>query len=657
MCMRTGTVWAVLVLTAGVLASASGIRSIAPSHVADGRLPNGQLVDARYGPLVDGHSESAFDGSVPVPSGVAGPNQRTGSVQAGTVASPGERFALTYLDAQHYHSQGYQVATNSGEDYAHFVWAERWAPQADIEGQRLPQCVSYVTYDRIQGVFFTDPFYGDCIGGGSIMSPPPQEFPGLAVGAGNLAHVVHNQWRHWSTPPRQLTYDYFPAEGSDFSFPSFLDSEPYSTEALWPRVDIQQNDPANGQSGNDIWHVLAHEPFSDSSRNLLLYWRWHDTTWWLGPILVDSTATLGYVLAADAGSDNTAIVLHSAHASDGHNGLRNVAVYESQTEGMGWLDGSELGPSHKRFITAYDDALGPEAWVHISCAYDHDGVLHVVWDEQRYAGATAQVVLRHWNNVRQTIRPVAYAYWDNPVPNGGYDLNLAKITLGIGDGSTTCTEDPGAGTNRNSLYVLYTQFGGPTPQEQADYSEAGYMNGELYLAVSPDGGSHWSTPQNLTNTKTPGCRPELPDSVCASEHWATIARTVDDIHISYIRDFDAGGAPLGEGSWTINDVMYLNLPGGSDDDPYLCPATLVTCACMCHGDPRCDGQIDVFDVVTAVGVAFREAPAQGDPHDLCPQTPTDSDCSGETNIMDVVRFVNVAYRNEPAIANFCNPCP
>lgn len=649
--VRTGTVWAVLVLTAGVPAPASEGRPIAPLHVVEGRLPTGQLVDARYGPLVDGHSESAFDGSVPVPGGVAGPNQPTGSVQAGTVVSPGERFALTYLDIQHYHSQGYQVATNSGEDFAHFIWTERWAPLVG----NLYDCVGYVSYDRIQGFFHTDPFYGDCIGEGHISGRPPQENPGLAVGSGNHASVIHNEWLDWLIPPRRLMHDYFPSEGSDFNFASLLDSEPYSTEVLSPRVDIQQNDPANGQSGSDVWHILAHEPLSDSLRNLLLYWRGDGLTW-SDPVLVDSTATLGYVLAADAGSDNTAIVLHSAHAWDGHSGRRNVAVYESQTEGMGWLDGSELGPSHKRFITAYDDALGPEAWVHISSAYDHEGVLHVVWDEQRHAGATAQVVLRHWNSARQTIRPVAYGYWDNPVPNGGYDLNLAKITLGIGDGSTICTGDTGGGTNRDHLYVLYTQFGGSTPQEQADYSAAGYMNGELYLAVSPDGGNYWSPPENLTNTKTPSCRPDVPDSVCASEHWATIAKTVDDIHISYIRDYDAGGAPLGEGGWTLNDVMYLNLPGGSDDDPTLCPSTLVTCACMCHGDPRCDGQIDVFDVVTAVGVAFREAPAQPDPHDLCPQTQTDADCSGETNIMDVVRFVNVAYRNASPIANFCDPC-
>jgi hypothetical protein len=228
------------------------------------------------------------------------------------------------------------------------------------------------------------------------------------------------------------------------------------------------------------------------------------------------------------------------------------------------------------------------------------------------------------------------------------------MTLGIGDGSTTCSAGPGVRSNRNYLYVLYTQFGGPTPEEQADHSLGGYMNGELYLTASENGGDYWSVPVNLTNTKTPGCNPDSPYlELCASEHWATIAKTVDDINIFYVLDYDAGAAVYGEGSRTYNRVMYLRLPGGGLDSPYLCPDSLITCWCPCHGDPECDGAIDVLDVVRAVEETFREAPPPLDPQ--CRHVSrNDVNCDCIVNVFDLVLIVDRAFRNSTGA--FCDPC-
>jgi hypothetical protein len=204
--------------------------------------------------------------------------------------------------------------------------------------------------------------------------------------------------------------------------------------------------------------------------------------------------------------------------------------------------------------------------------------LHVIWDEQLIAGSSYDAAIRHWNDARQTVRTVAQSDWPSLHWWFGFDLHLAKMTLGVGDGATPCQD--GAGPNAGYLYVVYTQFGGPTPVEQADRSAAGYYNGELYLAVSRDAGNSWSRAQNLTNTKTPACSPGAvyygcnsprPDSVCRSEHWATIGKVVHDIDIFFISDLDAGGIPQGEGTWQCNPVMYLRLPGGTTDAPYLCP--------------------------------------------------------------------------------------
>ena len=82
----------------------------------------------------------------------------------------------------------------------------------------------------------------------------------------------------------------------------------------------------------------------------------------------------------------------------------------------------------------------------------------------------------------------------------------------------------------------------------------------------------------------------------------------------------------------------------------------ISCACDCHADPFCDGQTDVFDIVHAVNVGFRNEPDILDPNPLCPYNSTDVDCDGDTDVFDVVKSVNVAFRNELAENNFCAPC-
>ena len=586
-----------------------------------------------------------------------------------TLVSPGMMIAVTLFDGQFHHSQGYQVAHKPGEDLVHFSWVSMW----DHGGiGPLDRFANYNTYTISTGTL-NHGFDGESFSLGDFACAG---YPNIALGSGGEAHVTLHQKRTPADgiPYTSWVYD-FPTPGDVFNDRVEVPTESDTTAALWPRLAVSQN-----PGGTDIYHVLARgpagyaeydcwgtgpPPFPESdaaATDRLIYWRFNGTTW-EGPVAIDSTGTLGHGLAADANSEKVATVFHSGLPEDRLDGLRDVAYYESLTEGAGWIDGSELGFGNMSLITNYTDTLGPGAWVHLAAAYDYDGVLHIVWDERRLTGAGTQNALRHWNDVRGTMRTVALGYWDNPASNGGYDLNLTKMTLGIGDGSTICSAGPGDQSNRDYLYVLYTQFGGPSPEEQADHSAAGYMSGELYLAVSNNQGDHWSAPQNLTNTKMPDCDPTVPDSICASEHWASIAQAVDDIHILYMLDLDAGDLMRDERTYPltwplppVTRVMYLRLPGGGADPPYLCPDSIITCHCVCHGDPNCDNVLDVLDAVMAVDVAFREAPAMPDPEPLCPGRRTDVDCGGETNVLDVVRFVNVAFRNEPRGDNFCDPC-
>ncbi|MBI3872303.1 MAG: hypothetical protein HY304_04400 [candidate division Zixibacteria bacterium] len=85
-----------------------------------------------------------------------------------------------------------------------------------------------------------------------------------------------------------------------------------------------------------------------------------------------------------------------------------------------------------------------------------------------------------------------------------------------------------------------------------------------------------------------------------------------------------------------------------------CPFPGPSCNCPCGGDPHCDGQVNILDVVETIGVAFRGTSPTYD--SMCPRDRTDVDCSGVTDILDVVRTVNVAFRAGDAATEFCNPC-
>lgn len=473
--------------------------------------------------------------------------------------SPGIPVGVTWLDMQHPQSQGKQIARNPGNDYVHMVWSS--IQDFDSFGEWDRYEVMYNSYRHSTATlvpgFGGAPISLDPIAHGHYATVDADDF---GAAAPVLAQREDVTW------PRVPFAVWLPTPGVTLYSDIGLYPPGNCGEMLWPKHAMQQRAAAN-----DFRHVIARGGYGcDDTR--LYYWRF-DGQDWTGPALIDSSFSEGHVIAADNNSDKVAIVLHDID-EPGFNGANNIFYYESSTSGIGWISGSELGPSFKHALTSYTDTTdGPQAWQQIDAVYDNAGALHIVWDEQRLANKTTDVVIRHWNSTRNTIRPVVYGFWPNPYLN--LRLNLAGLSLGIGDGASTCDAQP----NLDYVYLLYTQFAGPTAAEQADHSWI-HPNGELYLVASRNGGNTWSSPENLTNTKTPDCYPLAgPDSVCRSEDWATINKFVSDIDILYISDHDAGAAIQHLGSYQPNDVMYLRIPGGGVDDQYLCPdlaARLVT---------------------------------------------------------------------------------
>ena len=192
-----------------------------------------------------------------------------------------------------------------------------------------------------------------------------------------------------------------------------------------------------------------------------------------------------------------------------------------------------------------------------------------------------------WTGNGANIRTVTDLGWNQTNCDGGaWQLNGSKMTISECDGK---------------LYYLWTQFNDVRLGIEDDCAERAYgeepdvhgaANGELYLAVSDDGGLTWDGARNLTNTYTPHCDPAAgPDSACRSEHWASMARFGTNLtgdmsgayvldpsggytgdyflDVQYIGDKDPGGIGQNEGSWQQADVMWFRLPC-VEPEPFAC---------------------------------------------------------------------------------------
>ena len=376
---------------------------------------------------------------------------------------------------------------------------------------------------------------------------------------------------------------------------------------------------------------------------------------WQGPASMDSSMTLCHTVFAN---DTRVIVAFGKprEYAVGRNQYDNDLVYyESNLAGADWI--VQGGPDYYTYDTVstepldidttyvnwengagwnatdYKDADEHRFYIDMTGGFTSDGLLHLVYNNPGYddeAGtiSVGPTELLHWyettagSNAPAVVSPgpdagfnsanfhtVSRALWGadgtdgNDGSSGAWNRYISKICLAFGDGSTECGTS--LESNLDYLYMTYCQDGSLDALDKADASAAGMQNSNVWLSISNDKGYSWAANKCITTTdgsvggtptRTPGCDPETGDT-CNSEDWNSCAEIVNDtLHVFFVGDLDAGGIAQGEGSWRLNDMMYLPIIGGGDPNP-LCPTIAPVLGAIVSSDLECEYYSDLDEPV------------------------------------------------------------
>jgi hypothetical protein len=331
-------------------------------------------------------------------------------------------------------------------------------------------------------------------------------------------------------PPGYGFFDYY--DPPDQLYPFDEDSP---GRLYWPYIAVDRD--------SNI-HIVASE---NTERRLqrMAYTRSEDGgLTWINLQLIDTVMVISSVLDASPVSDK--VVLAYCAPYDTTSQWRNDIVYYEADNGTDW--DWRYGMNNVTDYANDNDSM----WAYTDCdiLIDYNDVIHIVWNAQRINQDNEiyyRTYLFHYDDESDEITEITHhpeSDWYNI--SGAWNRPICKMSLGAYD----------SGTLNNPVAVTWTQF------DTTDVSVVGFGNGDIYAAISPDGGQQWSEAVDLTDTHSPNCYP----GECLSEHWSCLAdvmtdTTIDGLHLTYILDRDAGSviSDPPEGSATENYVVYLNL--------------------------------------------------------------------------------------------------
>jgi hypothetical protein len=273
--------------------------------------------------------------------------------------------------------------------------------------------------------------------------------------------------------------------------------------------------------------------------------------------MVDTTMDIAQTVASSRISNRVAI---------GWTKPMDAPVYASQVNNDLYVviseDGTTWDFEHPINVTSFippDTTLLPDTmaanrdtfrvYTDINLFFDDDDDLHVAFTTVWYSelqGLTSRNNSWIWHWAENT------GYY-SMVANGGYDYLTSGVWVTSCGGWQRYVQRPCLAQDAHTgwMYCLYQEY------DTADVAANSYPQGELYVSVSTDEGIHWSVGKNITNTHAPGAQANY----CMSERDPSMDEIVDGpLQILYVLDKDAGGMPQEEGSWTLNPVIYQEVP-------------------------------------------------------------------------------------------------
>ncbi len=485
----------------------------------------------------------------------------------------GNEIGTTAYDYQHNGTMGHQIE-HRGTSFIHFDWMDQ--PDFIIPGDRGTQVQSY---DLTGCSFSFDP-------GGKRASVDYSGYVNIDADVGGCAIPV----AHEGDPLEPRAFWDFCAGAPVGLFSSDAPSDIYGyyqtsgtgpgNENIWPVVDWQIG------TQNVLHFVCCETGGAAGDPQTISYYRrvgayGTGAGTWSAQRVIDTVMTINPVVASSSVSDKVCVVwgppTDEIRDTPGEfdSQFQNDVWYASATDqGAAWVTGQangsiahevDLGSVTGGNVTQFPLNSSYNFYTDLAALVDTDDNLHIVLACREWNVTDTDTLLfrrnsiiYHWSENVPQLRQVAKADWDTGGSCFTYAWNsdLAKISISECD---------------DKLYVLYSQMGN-AEQPCFDKSDENYMNAELYISASPDGGQNWDRGQNLTNSETPGCAA----GDCESDFWASMARygrtqsgncpdegLVDGqqyLDILYINDRHAGGIAQEEGTWTTSPVMWLSTP-------------------------------------------------------------------------------------------------
>ncbi len=424
----------------------------------------------------------------------------------GLIASPGQLVGTTQYDYQSNGTSGNRAAVDT-QGGVHFAW------------------MNGVSYPNTRAVYFN---YVDNTG--SWLVPEQGQALSQVNGAGYCQMAI--------TPDDRAAVGYH-SSGSNFviyaldAFTGFGIFDYYDPPDMlgyrcyWPYLTVDRN-------GNT--HVVSCEnaPTAGDPQVLGYTRSTNGGVSWSTLQRVDTLETISQSVVASPVSDKVAIVY--SHPQNYDSQWNNDIYYIESDNGLSWNWNAKVN------VTDYGAPDSLFAYTDLSAIYDYNDNLHIIWNAQYVTteGIYYKTFLLHYDNGTQNISTMneSDSLWLAGCSYGAWNRPITKMSMGAYAGAP------------DAIFAAYTQF------DTSDCSAGGFANGDIYMQYSINGGRTWETPQNVTNTPTPGCSA----GDCESDHWSALADRVDEnLHIIYIEDRDAGGIPQTEGSVTTNAVRYLEV--------------------------------------------------------------------------------------------------